>query len=258
MTRTRSIDLNCDLGEAATPEQRDAEARLMSYVTSVNIACGAHAGDATLMRSTLQLARQYDLAIGAHPGLPDREFCGRRELPLTQALVLDLILSQVSELMAIGQAEGIRLSHVKPHGALYNMAARDPDLADAVAAGIAQIDQRLILIGLAGSELLAAGAAHGLVVAAEGFADRAYQADGRLVPRTEAHAIIHDESTVVARAHSLVHEGTIAAVDGSLLHLHIDTLCLHGDTPGAVRLAHALRMMFDDGGISVSRIDHAN
>ena len=258
MTRTRSIDLNCDLGEAATPEQRDAEARLMSYVTSVNIACGAHAGDATLMRSTLQLARQYDLAIGAHPGLPDRESCGRRELPLTQALVLDLILSQVSELMDIGQAEGIRLSHVKPHGALYNMAARDPDLADAVAAGIAQIDQRLILIGLAGSELLAAGAAHGLVVAAEGFADRAYQADGRLVPRTEAHAIIPDESTVVARAHSLVHEGTIAAVDGSLLHLHIDTLCLHGDTPGAVRLAHALRMMLDDGGISVSRIDHAN
>lgn len=258
MTRTRSIDLNCDLGEAATSEQRDAEARLMSYVTSVNIACGAHAGDATLMRSTLQLARQYDLAIGAHPGLPDRESCGRRELPLTQALVLDLILSQVSELMAIGQAEGIRLSHVKPHGALYNMAARDPDLADAVAAGIAQIDQRLILIGLAGSELLAAGAAHGLVVAAEGFADRAYQADGRLVPRTEAHALIPNESTVVARAHSLVHEGTIAAVDGSLLHLHIDTLCLHGDTPGAVRLAHALRMMLDDGGISVSRIDHAN
>lgn len=258
MTRTRSIDLNCDLGEAATPEQRDTEAHLMPYVTSVNIACGVHAGDAALMRSTLQLARQYDLAIGAHPGLPDRESRGRRELPLSHALALDVILSQVSSLMAIGQAEGIRLSHVKPHGALYNMAARDPELADAVAAGIAQIDRRLILIGLAGSELLTAGTAHGLVVAAEGFADRAYRTDGRLVPRTDAHALIHDASTVVARAHSLVHEGVIAAVDGALLHLHIDTLCLHADTPGAIRLAHALRAMFDDGGICVRRLDHAD
>lgn len=258
MTRTRSIDLNCDLGEAATPAQRDAEARLMPYMTSVNIACGVHAGDTALMRSTVQLARQYDVAIGAHPGLPDRESRGRRELPLSQALVLDLILSQVSELMAIGQSEGIRLSHVKPHGALYNMAARDPELADAVAAGIVQLDQRLIVVGLAGSELLTAGRAHGLIVAAEGFADRGYRADGRLVPRTETHALIHDESTVVAQARSLVHEGTLAAVDGTLLHLHIDTLCLHGDTPGAVHLAQALRLMFDDDGISVRRLDHAD
>ena len=257
MTRMRSIDLNCDLGEASTSEQRDVEARLLPYVTSVNIACGGHAGDAALMRSTIQLARQYDLAIGAHPGLSDRESRGRRELPLSQGFVLDLILSQVSELMAIGQAEGIRLSHVKPHGALYNMAARDPALAHAVADGIAQLNRRLILIGLAGSELLTAGTAHGLAVAAEGFADRAYQADGCLVPRTEAHALIHDESTVLARVHSLLHEGTLTAVDGSQLHLDIDTLCLHGDTPNAVRLAHALRMMFDDSGISVRRVDHA-
>ncbi|ULA60336.1 MAG: 5-oxoprolinase subunit A [Nitrospira sp.] len=258
MTRRRSIDLNCDLGEASTPEQQDVEARLMPYVTSVNIACGGHAGDAALMRSTIQLARQYDLAIGAHPGLPDREFRGRRELPLSQGFVLDVILSQVTALMAIAQAEGVRLSHVKPHGALYNMAARDPALANAVAAGIAQLNRRLILIGLAGSQLLTAGTAHGLAVAAEGFADRAYQADGRLVPRTDAPALIHDESTVLARAHSLVHEGTITAIDGSCLHLDIDTLCLHGDTPGAVRLAHALRTMFADGGVFVRRLDHAD
>lgn len=257
MTNTRSIDLNCDVGEAATPEQLDVETRLMAYVTSVNIACGVHAGDAALMRSTVQLARQYDLAIGAHPGLPDRGSRGRREQPLSPSFAQDLILSQVSALMAIGQAEGIRLSHVKPHGALYNMAARDLALAEAIAAGVARLDARLILVGPAGSELLAAGQAHGLAVAAEGFADRNYQADGRLVPRDQEHALIHDESTVVSRAHALIHEGTIAAADGSLLHLHIDTLCLHADSPGAVRLAHALRTMFDDGGMSAIRLDHA-
>ena len=258
MNKARSIDLNCDLGEAATSEQLDVEARIMAYVTSVNIACGVHAGDAALMRSTVQLARQHDLAIGAHPGLPDRDSGGRREQPLSRSLVQDLILSQVGELMAISQAEGLRLSHVKPHGALYNMSARDPALADAIAEAVAHIDLRLILVGLAGSELLVAGKARGLPVAAEGFADRAYQADGRLVPRGQEGALIHDESTVVSRAHSLIHDDTIAAIDGSSLHLHIDTLCVHADTPGAVRLAHALRTMFDDGGISAVRIDHAS
>ncbi len=257
MNNRRSIDLNCDLGEATTPEQMDVEARLMAYATSVNIACGARAGDATLMRRTVQLAQQHDLAIGAHPGLPDRETRDRMEQALLRGLVQEMILSQVGELMSICQAEGLRLSHVKPHGALYNMAARDRTLADAIAAGVAQIDRRLILVGLAGSELLAAGQARGLAVAAEGFADRAYQIDGRLVPREEEGALIHDESTVVSRAHSLIHEGTIPAIDSSLLHLRIDTLCLHGDTPGAVRLAHALRTMFDDGRISVVRLDHS-
>ncbi|MDR4479368.1 MAG: 5-oxoprolinase subunit PxpA [Nitrospira sp.] len=257
MNNERRIDLNCDLGEAATPEQLDVEAHLMAYVTSVNIACGVHAGDAALMRSTVQLARQHDLAIGAHPGLPDRDSRGRREQPLTRSFVQDLILSQVGELMAISQAEGLRLVHVKPHGALYNMAARDPALADVIANTIAQIDPRLILVGLAGSELLMAGKACGLSVAAEGFADRAYQADGHLVPRNQEGALIHDESTAVSRAHSLIHDNRIAAIDGSSLHLHIDTLCVHADTPGAVRLAHALRTMFDDGRISVVRLDHA-
>lgn len=258
MNTSRSIDLNCDLGEATTSEQLDIEARLMAYVTSVNIACGAHAGDATVMRRTVQLARQHDLAIGAHPGLPDRETRGRREQALSHELVRQLILSQVGELMAICQAEGVRLTHVKPHGALYNIAARDRGFADVIAEALAQIDQKLILVGLVGSELLAAGKARGLASAAEGFADRAYQADGRLVPRDREGALIHDESTVVSRAHSLIHDGTIAAIDGTLLHLRIDTLCLHGDTPNALRLAHALRTMFDDGSISVMRLDHAS
>jgi UPF0271 protein len=257
MNTLRAIDLNCDLGEAATPEQLEVEARLMAYVTSVNIACGAHAGDAAVMRRTVQLARQHDLAIGAHPGLSDRDTCGRRERAISDAMVKELILSQVGELMAICQAEGVRLTQVKPHGALYNMAARDRKLADAIAAVLAQIDQRLILVGLFGSELLAAGKAQGLAIAAEGFADRAYQADGQLVPRDQKGALIHDESTVVSRAHSLIHDGTITAIDGTSLRLRIDTLCLHGDTPDALRLAHALRNMFDDGRIFVKRLDHA-
>ncbi len=258
MNHLRSIDLNCDLGEATTPEQLDVEARLMAYVTSVNIACGAHAGDASLMRRTVQLAQQHDLAIGAHPGLPDRDTRGRREQRLSQEFVQELVLSQVGELMAICQAEGLRLTHVKPHGALYNMAARDRTVADAIAASLERIDRRLILVGLAGSELLAAGQARGLSVAAEGFADRAYEADARLVPRDQEGALIHDESTVVSRAHSLIHDGMITAIDGTLLHLRIDTLCLHGDTPDSLRLAHALRTMFDDDGrIAVVRLDHA-
>lgn len=257
MNALRSIDLNCDLGEATTPEQLAVETRLMAHVTSVNIACGAHAGDATVMRRTVRLARQHDLAIGAHPGLPDRETHGRRERPLSDEMVRELILSQVGELMAICRAEGVRLTHVKPHGALYNMAARDRDVADAIAAALTQIDQKLILIGQVGSELLAAGRIRGLAIAAEGFADRAYQADGRLVPRDQEGAVIHDESTVVSRAHALIHDGTITAIDGTLLHLSIDTLCLHGDTPGALRLAHALRTMCDDERIGVMRLDHA-
>lgn len=257
MNTLRSIDLNCDLGEATTPEQLDVEARLMAYVTSVNIACGAHAGDATVMRRTVQLARQHDLALGAHPGFQDRETGGRRERPISGEMVRELMLSQVGELMAICQTEGVRLTQVKPHGALYNMAVRDRQLADAIAASVEEIDHTLILVGLVESELLAAGKARGLAIAAEGFADRAYQSDGRLVPRDQEGALIHDESTVVSRAHSLVHDGTITAIDGTLLHLRIDTLCLHGDTPGALRLAHALRTMFDDGNISVVRLDHA-
>ncbi len=257
MNTLRAIDLNCDLGEASTPEQLDVEARLMAYVTSLNIACGAHAGDAAVMRRTVQLARQHNLAIGAHPGLPDGDTRGRRERAISDAMVKELILSQVGELMAICQAEGVRLTQVKPHGALYNMAARNRKLADAIAAVLAQIDQRLILVGLSGSELLAAGKAQGLAIAAEGFADRAYQADGQLVPRDQNGALIHDESTVVSRAHSLIHDGTITAIDGTSLRLRIDTLCLHGDTPGALRLAHALRNMFDNGRIFVKRLDHA-
>ena len=256
MTQIRRIDLNCDLGEAVTTDQLEVEARLMTLVTSVNIACGVHAGDATLMRHTVRMALRHRLAVGAHPGLPDRESQGRREQTLSPSFVEELIRSQVGDLMSISQAEGARLSHVKPHGALYNMAARDSVIADAIATALARLDSRLILVGLAGSALIAAGSAQGLRVAAEGFADRGYRADGSLVPRGQQGAIIHDEATVVARAQSLVRADRIAAIDGSMLHCHIHTLCLHGDTPDAVPLAQALLVMFDEAGIAATRVDH--
>ena len=256
MTQTRRIDLNCDLGEAITPEQLDVEAHLMAHVTSVNIACGAHAGDAALMRHTVRMAHQHHLAIGAHPGLPDRESQGRREQALPPTFVEELIVSQVGTLMAISQEEGVSLTHVKPHGALYNMAARDRVVADAIASALIRINRRLILVGLAGSELIAAGSAHGLRVAAEGFADRGYQANGRLVPRGQPGAIIHDEALVIERARSLAMDDRLTAIDGSRLHTHIHTLCLHGDTPDAVRLARAVRVMFDQAGLPILRVDH--
>ncbi len=256
MTQIRRIDLNCDLGEAVTTDQLEVEARLMTLVTSVNIACGVHAGDATLMRHTVRMALRHRLAVGAHPGLPDRESQGRREQTLSPSFVEELIRSQVGDLMSISQAEGARLSHVKPHGALYTMAARDRLIADAIATALARLDSRLILVGLAGSTLIAAGSAQGLRVAAEGFADRGYRADGSLVPRGQQGAIIHDEATVVARAQSLVRADRIAAIDGSMLHCHIHTLCLHGDTPDAVPLAQALLVMFDEAGIAATRVDH--
>lgn len=256
MTQIRRIDLNCDLGEAVTPEQLEMEARLMTMVTSVNIACGVHAGDAALMRHTVQMAHQHRLAIGAHPGLPDRDSRGRREHLLSPSFVEDLVSTQVSDLITIAQTEGVRLSHVKPHGALYNMAARDRVIADAIASALARLDCHVILVGLAGSELIASGSALGLRVSAEGFADRGYRADGSLVPRGQPGAILHDDATVVARAKSLVIDDRVATVDGTLLRRHIDTLCLHGDTPHAIKLAHALRSMFDTSGISVTRLDH--
>ncbi|MBA5871737.1 MAG: 5-oxoprolinase subunit PxpA [Nitrospira sp. CR2.1] len=256
MTQRRRIDVNCDLGEAATPRQLQVEARLMTLVTSVNVACGVHAGDATLMRHTVRMAHRHNLAVGAHPGLPDRESKGRREQSFSPAFVQELIRSQVGDLMSISQSEGVRLSHVKPHGALYNIAARDRLIADAIATALLQLDHGLILVGLADSELIAAGSANGLRVAAEGFADRGYRADGSLVPRGQAGAILHDEAAVVARARSLVTVERIAAIDGTVLHPRIHTLCLHGDTPDAVSLAQALRVMFDEAGISVIRVDH--
>ncbi len=240
------IDLNCDLGEGAG---RDAE--LMPLITSANIACGGHAGDEETMRAICLLAWQHGVAIGAHPGFADRENFGRREMPVTPKQVVDLVFHQTRILQEIALGCGGRVMHVKPHGALYNMAARDPALARAVAEGAREADPRLVLFGLAGSHLLTAGRECGLRVASEVFADRTYQADGSLTLRTRSNALIADAALAAAQTLHIVRDGQVRALGGMSVALHADTVCLHGDGPHAVEFAAKLTHELAAAGIGL-------
>lgn len=250
------IDLNCDLGEATDPEGAALEARVMPYVTSVNIACGFHAGNLEVMRRTVRLARSHGLAIGAHPGFLDAEGFGRRAMALPAAEIETLVAYQVGALAGVAALEGARLAHVKPHGALYNLAAQDASLAGAIARAVAAVDRRLLLVGLAGSPLPEAAREIGLPAAEEAFADRAYGPNGMLMPRDVPGAVIHDEQQVVARAIRLAREGCVRSVDGRDVHVHIETLCLHGDTPGADRLARLVREGLKGAGVRVAPVGY--
>ena len=253
MTRptVSSIDLNSDVGESFGAYRIGADAELMRNITSANVACGFHAGDPGVMRATVRLAKDAGVAVGAHPGFPDLVGFGRRELRASPREVEDFVVYQIGALAAIAASEGVSLAHVKAHGALYNMAARDRALADAIARAVATVDRRLVLFGLPGSELLRAGEAAGLRVASEGFADRAYMPDGSLAPRTTQSSVIHEAEEVVGRALRMVTDGEVAAVDGSTLRFQVDTLCVHGDTPGAAELARRLRTGLEQRGVSV-------
>jgi UPF0271 protein len=245
------IDLNSDLGESFGPWPMGQDEVLMASITSANVACGFHAGDPSVMRRTIALARQHGVAVGAHPGFPDLVGFGRRELQATPGEVEDLVLYQLAALAGMAAAEGIRLQHVKAHGALYHMAVRDRDLADAIARAVKSFDASLILLGLPDSALLRAGAAHGLPVAAEAFADRAYEPDGALASRRKPGSVIHDTSAVVARAVRMVRAREVVATDGSTITLRADTLCLHGDTPGSGELAREIRAALEAAGASI-------
>jgi UPF0271 protein len=245
------VDLNCDLGESFGPYTLGNDEAVMSSITSANIACGVHAGDPSVSRRTVRLALARGVAVGAHPGFDDRQGFGRRALDVSSAEVEDLVLYQVSALSGIVEAEGGVLQHVKPHGALYNMAARDDELAAAVARAVMSVSRHLILFGLSGSSLMSAGQAEGLRVASEAFADRAYDARGALVPRTRPHAVIHDGPSLVARAVQMARHGTVTAISGERVHLQVDTICVHGDTPGAAELATGLRRGLEESEISV-------
>ena len=246
------IDLNSDLGESFGPWPMGQDAALMESISSANIACGFHAGDAGTMRATIALARQKGVAIGAHPGFQDLIGFGRREVKASLAEVGDLVLYQVSALAGMAAAQGMALQHVKAHGALYNMACRDRPLADAIAKAVASLDRSLILFGLPNSELLRAGEAAGLAVAAEVFADRAYDPDGSLTSRTTPGSVIHDTQRVVERAITMVRDRRVIAVDGSTIALQADTICLHGDTPGAAEHARAVRAGLEAAGIRIA------
>jgi len=244
------IDLNSDLGESFGPWPMGQDAALMDSISSANVACGFHAGDPGTMRRTLRLAREKGVAVGAHPGFPDLVGFGRREMRASPAEVEDFVLYQVAALAGMASSEGMRLQHVKAHGALYNMACKDRALAEAIAKAVAAFDRSLILFGLPNSELLAAGKAAGLKVAAEVFADRAYDPDGSLTARSKPGSVIHDAQRVVERAVAMVRDKKVEAVDGSTLALQVDTICLHGDTPGAADLAKAVRH-----GLEAARIE---
>jgi UPF0271 protein len=248
------VDLNCDMGESFGRWTLGADAEVMRSVSSANIACGAHAGDPGVMRRTVRLAKAHNVSCGAHPGFADLAGFGRREIAITGSEAADLVLWQLGALEAIARVEGVTLRHVKAHGALYNMAARDIALAEALAAAVAQFDRRLVFFGLAGSGMIDAARRAGLAVAAEGFADRAYEPDGSLTPRTISGSVIHDVEQVVARAVMMVQESKVTARNGAGIPLKIDTICVHGDTPGAPALAAALRTGLEAAGVRVAPV----
>jgi UPF0271 protein len=245
------IDLNGDVGESFGAYEIGHDAALIPMLTSVNIACGFHAGDPGVMRATVALAREHGAAVGAHPGFPDLVGFGRREMKATPSEVEDLVAYQIGALAGIAAAQGVRLTHVKPHGALYNMAARDMSLADAIARAIATVDSSLKLFGLPGSKSLEAAQQRHVQAVSEAFADRAYRRDGSLVPRHEPGAVIQDEEVVVSRAVSIARERTVIAADGTPVPLDVQTICVHGDTPGAAALASRIRKALSDAGIQL-------
>lgn len=252
------VDLNADLGESFGAWRMGADEEVLRSITSASIACGYHAGDPGVMRRTVRLARAAGVAIGAHPGFPDLAGFGRREMRLAAQEVEDIVIYQVAALAGIAAAEGARLAHVKPHGALYNMAVQDRGLGDAIARAVRAVDRSLILLGLPGSALLRSGESAGLTVAAEGFADRAYEPDGTLTPRSRQGAVIHDPDAVVRRAVRMVREGRVTATDGSEITLQIDTLCTHGDTRGAAELTRLLREGLERHGVAVRALAPRN
>ncbi|MFN7978129.1 MAG: 5-oxoprolinase subunit PxpA [Vicinamibacterales bacterium] len=246
------IDLNSDLGEAFGAWPMGQDAQLMPLISSANVACGFHAGDPSTMRATVRLARRHGVGVGAHPGYPDLVGFGRRDMQVSPADVEALVLYQIGALAAIAKSEGVTLQHVKAHGALYTMACRDEALAEAIARAVVAVDPTLVLFGLPDSALIQAGLDAGLPVAAEAFADRAYMPDGSLAPRSQPGSVIHDVDTVVARAVGMVTESSVVATDGSRIRFEADTLCLHGDTTGAVVLAAAIRRGLEDAGVTIT------
>ncbi len=247
-----SVDLNCDVGEGFGPWRMGNDAALMKYVSSVNIACGSHAGDASTMRKTVELALENGVAIGAHPGYPDLQGFGRRNMSLSPREIYDQVLYQISALKGICEAGGARLHHVKPHGALYNQAAKDREMADAIAKAIKNLDSNLLLYGLSGSQLIEAAEAAGLRPASEVFADRTYQNDGSLTPRSEANALINDPKVAVAQALEMLEKSVVTGANGTPVKVAADTICIHGDGQNAVEFASAIRTAMEERGIAIA------
>jgi UPF0271 protein len=245
------IDLNCDLGESFGAYTLGNDATLMPLITSANIACGFHAGDPQVMAHTVRLAVQHGVAIGAHPGFADLVGFGRRALDATPDEIENDVLYQIGALAAFARAEGVSLAHVKPHGALYNLAATRPPIANAIARAVARFDSTLILVGQPNSALERAAREYRLRFAREGFADRAYNRDGTLRSRREPGALIDDPQRAAEQALQMVRAQTVTTPEGETIAMPVDTLCVHGDSPHAVEILRAVRAALQQNGVKV-------
>lgn len=244
------------MGESFGAWRMGRDAELMDYVSSINIACGFHAGDPTIIAETIKTAIKKGVSVGAHPSYPDLQGFGRREMALSPEEVFDVVLYQIAAVKGICEAYGIKLHHVKPHGALYNRAAKDPALAKAIVKAVKTLDKNLVFYGLAGSHLISEAEKIGLKTASEVFADRTYQPDGTLTPRTEPGALIENAERAVAQVLEMVKDQTVTAVSGEKIPIKADTVCIHGDTPQAPEFARTIRERLIKNGIEVSAIWH--
>lgn len=250
------IDLNCDMGESFGAWRMGRDAELMDYVSSVNIACGFHAGDPTVIRKTVETAIKKGVTVGAHPSFPDLQGFGRREMKLAPEEIFDIVLYQVAAVKGVCESLGIKLHHVKPHGALYNQAARDKTMAKAVARAVKAVDQNLIFYGLSGSFLISEADRIGLKTASEVFADRTYASDGTLTPRTDANALIKDPGRAVAQVLQIIKEQAVTTVSGEKVSLKAETVCIHGDGENALEFAKTIKENLLKNGVEVSAIWH--
>jgi UPF0271 protein len=252
MANLYTADLNCDMGESFGAFIIGNDEAILPFVSSVNIACGFHAGDPGVMKKTVKLALKYGVAIGAHPGLPDLQGFGRRQMDISVEEAYDLVVYQIGALAAFVKAEGGVLHHVKPHGALYNMAAKHNGLATAIAEAIYKVEPELVLYGLSGSELIRAALTTGLRVANEVFADRTYQQDGTLTPRKQADALITDDKLAIAQVIKMVKDGEVLSQQGIAVPIRADTICIHGDGKHAAEFAARIYTAFQEEGITLA------
>ena len=248
------IDINCDMGESFGAYKLGLDEEVIKYITSANIACGYHAGDPLVMERTVSLAKNYGVSAGAHPGFPDLMGFGRRNIDATLAEIKGYVTYQIGALQAFANAQGLRVEHVKPHGALYLMAVEDEKISEAVVEAIKNVDKDLIFIALAGAKgekMTKIGERIGLRVAYEAFPDRAYTPEGTLVSRRQPGAVIKDADVVAQRALKMAKEGKVVAIDGTEINLRPETLCVHGDTPGAVNLVKKIRQTLTEENVEV-------
>ena len=243
------IDFNCDMGESFGMYKLGCDEEVVKYITSANIACGFHAGDPMWMKTTVQLAEKHGVGVGAQPSFPDLMGFGRRNMSVSPEEARNDVTYQIGALQAF--ASGKKLQHVKPHGAMYNMAVGDKALARAICQATLEVDPNMILVALAGSAWVELAAEMGLRVAREAFADRAFTAQGTLVPRSEPGSVIHDVNEVVERSVKMVTQGKVTAITGEEIEIHADSLCLHGDTPGAVEMARAVKEGLEAAGVEI-------